>query len=183
MPAERQDLIGQLLEDHKQIEDALSGFDDDGDHSKWSQQFSALTNLLVRHEVAEEEILYPEVRRALPDGNRLAEDRIHEQSEAEELLSEMERAGAHNERFSGMLAKLRTAVQEHAQKEESTVFAALGSALDQEHLNRLGGQYNKAKALAPTHPHPGAPDSPPGNIAADPVATVVDRVRDAVNRH
>jgi hypothetical protein len=36
-----------------------------------------------------------------------------------------------------------------------------------------------AKKVAPTHPHPHAPNSPPGNLAVGPVLALVDRVRDA----
>jgi len=37
----------------------------------------------------------------------------------------------------------------------------------------------KAKAFAPTRPHPRAPDEPPGNVVAG-AAAVVDRGRDLV---
>ena len=181
MSAQNHDLIGQLLNDHKQVEERFARFDS-SDRSGWSRMFSELTGLLVQHEVAEEEILFPEVRRALPDGDRLADERIHEQSEAEELLKKMERTGADDESFSGMLTKLRGSVLEHAQKEEDTVFSPLGEALGRDRLNQLGDQYEKAKSLAPTHPHPEAPDTPPGNLAANPLAAVIDRFRDAVRR-
>ncbi len=39
----------------------------------------------------------------------------------------------------------------------------------------------KAKGLAPTHPHPHAPNTPPGNIVGG-AAAAVDKVRDAVRR-
>lgn len=38
----------------------------------------------------------------------------------------------------------------------------------------------KAKALAPTRPHPRAPDQPPGNLVAGTMAAVMDRARDMV---
>jgi hypothetical protein len=38
----------------------------------------------------------------------------------------------------------------------------------------------KAKKLAPTRPHPRAPDSPPGNLVAAPLAAMMDRGRDLV---
>jgi hypothetical protein len=36
-----------------------------------------------------------------------------------------------------------------------------------------------AKATAPTHPHPKAPNQPPGNILLGPIAAIIDRARDA----
>jgi hypothetical protein len=43
----------------------------------------------------------------------------------------------------------------------------------------MGQAMEKAKALAPTHPHPKAPNEPPGNIVAGLGAAVIDKVRDA----
>lgn len=34
---------------------------------------------------------------------------------------------------------------------------------------------------APTHPHPSAPDTPPGNLVAGPVGALFDRIRDAAS--
>ena len=41
----------------------------------------------------------------------------------------------------------------------------------------LGQRYEKAKKAAPSHPHPHAPDSPPGNVVLGPIAAVFDKVR------
>jgi hypothetical protein len=38
----------------------------------------------------------------------------------------------------------------------------------------------KAKKLAPTRPHPRAPDQPPGNLVAGTMAAVMDRAKDMV---
>jgi hypothetical protein len=43
---------------------------------------------------------------------------------------------------------------------------------------QLGEKMVKAKAMAPTHPHPHAPNTPPGNIMAGPMAAMADKVRD-----
>jgi hypothetical protein len=45
---------------------------------------------------------------------------------------------------------------------------------------RLGERYKQAKAAAPTHPHPHAPDTPPANVVSGPVTALADRVRDAI---
>jgi len=47
-------------------------------------------------------------------------------------------------------------------------------------LEELGERMEKAKKLAPTRPHPRAPDQPPGNLVAGTVAAVMDRAKDVV---
>lgn len=172
-------LVKLLLEDHQEVRDLFDRFKEAGE-DEWGALFSTLTNHLVRHEVAEEEILYPEVRRALPDGDLLADARITEQSEAEKLLAQLEGMGPGHEDFPTCLARLRLAVLDHASQEERHVFPPLAEALEPDRMNQLGQRYEKAKAAAPTHPHPHAPDKPPGNLILGPVAALVDRLRDVM---
>ena len=47
-------------------------------------------------------------------------------------------------------------------------------------LEELGKRMEKAKKIAPTRPHPRAPDSPPGNLVSGTMAAVMDRGRDLV---
>ena len=52
----------------------------------------------------------------------------------------------------------------HAQAEENGAFRLLQQSEDADARMTLGQRYEKAKRAAPTHPHPHAPDSPPGNV-------------------
>jgi hypothetical protein len=47
-------------------------------------------------------------------------------------------------------------------------------------LGDLGEKIRRAKAMAPTRPHPAAPDTPPANKLLAPGAGLVDRARDFV---
>lgn len=178
MASKSPDLISALLADHNAVKQLFGRFEGGG--ASTAELFCELTNELVRHEVAEEEVLYPEVRSALPNGDQLADARIAEQSEAEEALAEMEKMDTSSPAFSAKMAELQGEVLNHAEHEEREVFAPLRSAVDLAHLELLGRRYEKAKAAAPTHPHPHAPDTPPGNLVLGPVAALADRVRDAV---
>jgi hemerythrin superfamily protein len=177
--ADHTSVIEELQEDHEAVKRAFAQIES-ADQSQWWGMFTGLVSDLVRHEVAEEEIVYPVVRKQLPDGDALADARIKEQSESEELLKQMEKKGANAPDFPANLAILRDSVLRHAQAEEILVFAPLAAALDEETLAKMGDRYEKAKATAPTHPHPSAPDTPPGNMALGPVTAIVDRARDGM---
>lgn len=176
----KHDIISELQSDHKQVKQLFVRLEQ-ATPAKTREIFWELTNELVRHEVAEEEIVYPEVRKLVPNGERLANARIKEQSAAEELLAKMEKAGTDDKQFPTYLHRLQKAVLEHAEKEEKLIFAPLGNALGADRRTQLGARYQKAKAAAPTHPHPNAPDTPPGNMAFGPVAALVDWARDAIH--
>jgi hypothetical protein len=72
-------------------------------------------------------------------------------------------------------------VTHHAQEEEDDVFPRLRQTCSPEQLRELGDKIRATKKVAPTHPHPSAPDTPPGNKILGPMAGLVDRVRDAVS--
>jgi hypothetical protein len=95
-------------------------------------------------------------------------------------LKRLEGLDAESEEFRTGFVALRQAVLDHAAHEEAGALPLLRSSVDADELDRLGGRYETAKASAPTHPHPHAPDSPPGNLLLGPVAAVIDRVRDAL---
>lgn len=181
MPTETTDILLRLDRDHRQVEELLARFAAEP-RDRWGQSFCELTNLLVRHEVAEEEVVYPSLARAAADAKGIVEARIGEQAEAEELLARMEKMEPESDEFAGALAKLRAAVLSHAEREEETVFPLLRQYEDVEQRSALAGRYERALAAAPTHPHPHAPDTPPGNLLMGPVAAVLDRVRDAVRQ-
>jgi hemerythrin superfamily protein len=175
----RTELVPMLLADHLEAKRLLERFDS-LPASDRAEAFCEITHELVRHEVAEEEVVYPALRRYVDGGDDLADMRIKEQAAAEELLSKMEKAGVESADFPAMFAKLRTEVLAHAEAEESSVFPELSSSVNTDELRTMGKRYDMAKKVAPTHPHPHAPDTPPGNIVMGPVAAIIDRVRDAV---
>ena len=53
--------------------------------------------------------------------------------------------------------------------------------MSRDELMTLGKELRAAKKVAPTRPHPNAPDSPPANMIVGGAAAVVDRARDAVS--
>lgn len=171
------DVVRLLKEDHRQVEVMLGRFDTIGAAER-EDYFCNLTHELVRHEVAEETVVYPAVRK-VPGGDQVADARIAEQSDAEELLAKMEKLDPKSAEFASDFATLKAAVLAHATAEEQTAFAMLDADVAPDKRRELGQRYVKAKEAAPTHPHPHAPDTPPGNTVLGPVAALVDKIRDA----
>lgn len=141
--------------------------------------FWELVPELVRHEVAEEVVVYPAIRSEAPDGETEVAPRLKEQRAAEELLSSMEKIDPASAEFEKKMTVLHDDVLAHAQAEEEHIFPLLRALEDEQELARLGTRYEKAKASAPTHPHPNAPDTPPGNKIIGPIAAFADKIRDA----
>ena len=179
MSNEPADLVQLLEQDHRLVEQLLAEFDTVSLSGR-NELFWRLTHELVRHEAAEENVVYPALR-DLPGGPEIADARIEEQAEAEQKLAAMEKLDAEGDEFARQMITLRSAVLTHAKAEETTAFVLLRGSLPSPQQVELGARYTKAKEAAPTHPHPHSPDRPPGNVVMGPVAALVDKIRDAAS--
>jgi hemerythrin superfamily protein len=171
------DLVSLLAQDHEAIRERLMEFE--SARPEWrAELFRELMAQLVRHESAEEVVVYPVVRHE-PGGDSITKERVAEESEAEQLLARMEKLDPMSEEFMGAMRDLASAVTEHAAKEEDEVFPLLLAHEDSAYLEMLGQKFKGEKLAAPTHPHPHIPQSGVANKIAGPVASFVDRMRDS----
>ena len=143
--------------------------------------FQDLVRMLAVHETAEEEVVHPYTRRMVDGGAGVADDRLEEERQAKELLSELDGMDTDDADFMPSLLKLRMAVMEHARAEERYEFAHLLRTADEKQLATMAKAVKAAESTAPTHPHPGV-ETGAKNAALGPVAAVADRARDAVRK-
>jgi len=176
------DVVDVLVSDHREVEalfQELERGQGTPDHRR--QVADVVIAQLVRHSVAEEAYVYPTARRALPDGDQVAEHDIEEHAEAEQTMKELEAVEATDPRFDELVSRLSSMIRHHVEEEESELFPRLRSACAREELVELAGKVEAAKRMAPTRPHPSAPDRPPANKMLAPGAGLVDRMRDALS--
>ncbi len=133
---------------------------------------------LVRHAVAEEMYVYPAMRKHLPDGEKAVEHDIEEHKELEQTMKRLEAVDVNTPEFEEALTKLSTILADHVQDEENEQFPRLRQHIPQEELTELAAKVETAKKLAPTRPHPGAPNSEVFHKLVGPGVGLVDRLRD-----
>ena len=173
------DLITHILDDHELIRTRFSLVEDAGPDGR-EPLFRELVALLARHEAVESIVLHPTVHDHVPDGAKLADARRAEEQEAEARLAELEDMDASSDVFAAALAQLRDEVLTHAAAEERDVLPQLRQHIDATELRRLGDQYERLRAAAPTHPHPRSGQGTVSNLFGGPILGLVDRVRDAL---
>ncbi|HEY0560960.1 MAG: Hemerythrin cation binding domain protein [Mycobacterium sp.] len=171
------DVVGILLAQHARIRELFEHVKSaEGEHKQ--QTFDELRALLAAHETAEEMVVRPVTVKAAAAG--VADARNKEESEATHVLAELEKLGAADPKFDQMFAEFQKAVDSHATAEETQEFPAIAEKCEEKDRVRMGKALLAAEAVAPTHPHPSTAGSPAAQWAVGPVASVVDRVRDAV---
>ncbi len=182
---EQRDVIEILSHDHREVEqmfaelERLRGAADEQSRSRRKDVAEQVVIELVRHAVAEEVAVYPKVKEKVSESE--VEHAKHEHAEAEATMKRLEKLSPQDAAFEAELQTLMTEIREHVAEEENEMFPHMRSTFSQEELVKMGQQVEAVKKIAPTRPHPSAPDQPPGNLMIGPVAGLFDRLRDAVS--
>ncbi|MFH8694540.1 hemerythrin domain-containing protein [Streptomyces chartreusis] len=172
-------VIQELSTDHREVEELFQQIENETANATTRRKLAdQLTMELVRHSVAEEQHLYPAVRRWVDGGDDIADKDIADHSEVERLLKELEGCQPDEAQFDTLIAQLKSSVTAHVRDEEDRLFRLLADSCPAETLDELGGKVRLAKESAPTRPHLAAPDTPPLNKILAPGMGMVDRVRD-----
>jgi Hemerythrin HHE cation binding domain len=171
------DVVGVLLQQHAQIREGFTKVKTAQGDAK-QQAFDELRALLAVHETAEEMIVRPASKRTA--GEKVAEERNHEEEEANHILAELEKMDVHSTKFDVLLAQFEKAVSDHADHEERDEFPALHEGCSADQLKAMGKKLQMVEKTAPTHPHPTAAGSPAKQWMTGPFASMVDRVKDAM---
>jgi hemerythrin superfamily protein len=173
------DVIRILLEQHARVRDLFAEIKA-APAAERKDLFDDLRALLAVHETAEEMVLRPQ---ADDDAwKHVAEERNHEEREANEVLKQLEQLDPRTDAFLEKLTSFETAVDSHAEAEESEEFPRVLSSCGVDERRKLGDRLRAVERMAPTHPHPSAAGSPVAQALTGPFASMVDRVRDAMSR-
>ena len=175
------DALALLKKDHQTVEKLFARFEKNPS-KEIAERF---VRELAVHAAIEEQLFYPALRQAaeaqeLEEADDEVLEALEEHHVAKWLLSEIEGLDEDDERFEAKCMVLIESVRHHVKEEEGPLFRFARRLFKRDQLNDLGKLMQKAKKIAPTHPHPRAPDEPPGNVLAGGLAAILDRGRDVV---
>jgi hemerythrin superfamily protein len=174
--AEQQDGIDLLIHDHREVEQLFQRFETGADDATRKQLVEQITTELSKHAAAEEQYLYPLTAEAVAGGADLAEHSVEEHQEMKDTLHELQGMDATDPAYGQRVQELIAEVRHHVEEEEGELFPKLRQAVGEDRIMELGQQLATAKKMAPTQPHPKAPNTPPANKVAGPIAGAVDRI-------
>ena len=173
-----EDVVDILTTDHREVTDLLLQIRTTTDPATRRDLADTMISELVRHAVAEEMYVYPAMKEHLPDGDAAVEHDIEEHKELERTMKELEAVEPSDPRFDSLLTQLETTLADHVADEETEQFPRLRSSIPREELVQLGQKVQTAKKMAPTRPHPAAPNAELFHKLAGPGVGLVDRLRD-----
>ncbi|MEV0412604.1 hemerythrin domain-containing protein [Streptomyces sp. NPDC050448] len=160
------DAIVMLREDHKRVRKlirACRAADGDqgteglaGDTSGQGEIVNELLHELTVHMFVEKEVMYPQVRRLMPETAPLVLEFQEEHHVADVLARELAGMQPGDESYAAKLHVLIDTVERHLAAEEQEWFPQVREALGRKELQSIGVQTAAVRERAPERPHPSA---------------------------
>lgn len=175
---------GSLLVRQREDHAVLDGLLQEVAGTQGAEQDEVLTRLgrlVFPHAYAEETVVWPVLRAALPDGEELTLRNEQEHQRINEVFSTLDRTPA-GEARGPLLAELDRLLRLDARDEEDLLLPRLQQALTPLQLRRLGRTWAVVRRTAPTRPHAVVSRRPPGNVVSGLPLALLDRSRDRLDR-
>ena len=147
------DAIVILREDHKEVRALFREFEKSTTtKARKGSIVKKVIELLTVHTYIENEVMYPEVRRLLPDLEDDVLESYEEHHVADVLVMELATLKPGDERFEAKTTVLIENVRHHMDEEEQDWFPKVREGLGRNQLQDLGAQLLEAKRKAPRSP-------------------------------
>jgi hemerythrin superfamily protein len=166
-----------LKQDHRAVKALFRKYERARQTSEKQRIGEQIVEELSVHATIEEQIVYP-ILRADKRIESSVLDAIEEHHAVKLVLAELDKMKAGDERYDGKIHFVTEAVETHIEEEEGELLPRLEKLLDDEQRRIVVDAMVTMKRTAPNHPHPLAPDTPPGGLVAGIVAKVLDMGKD-----
>ena len=148
------DAIVVLKEDHKNVKRLFKQFQaaEDGPAAVKAQIVTQILAELTVHTYLENEVMYPEVRKLLPDLEDDVLESYEEHHVADVLCMELATMTPDDERFDAKVTVLIESVTHHIEEEEQDWFPKVREGLGRNQLQEIGARMQELRPTAPTSP-------------------------------
>jgi hemerythrin superfamily protein len=148
------DAIVLLKEDHKEMRKLFRQFEKAGENARATKDRVArqIIEELTVHTYIENECMYPEVRKLLPEVEDDVLESYEEHHVADLLVFELHSMDAGDERFVPKVTVLIENVEHHMKEEEDDWFPKVREGLGRKQLGEIGDRMVEMKKTAPRSP-------------------------------
>lgn len=143
------DIIDLVLQDHRTVEQLFDKLQSAEGSTDQTKLFGQVKDELERHATAEEKVLYPRVRKDVPEGKEEAKDANEEHDEIRESLKEVEEHEAGTELFTLAVTQLVATTKHHVGVEESELLPDFRANSEPSEREELGQRFEEAKTKIP----------------------------------
>jgi hemerythrin-like domain-containing protein len=148
------DAIVLLKDDHKEIRALFREFEQAGENATKTKGRLVERSLeaLTVHTYIENECMYPEIRKLMPEVEDDVLESYEEHHVADVLVMELAAMEADDERFTAKTTVLIENVRHHIEEEEQDWFPKVREGVGRKVMQQLGAEMLEAKNRAPRRP-------------------------------
>ena len=142
------DAVDFLIGEHRAVDALFARFEDLRGSDDAAAKEAVVTDIVGElrvHAEIEEAVFYPAIRKALAEGDTLADESLHEHQEVKDTLVEVEGMSAEEAQFEARVTTLINDVRHHVNEEEGEILPKLQRALGELTLQALGEELRAAK--------------------------------------
>lgn len=137
--------------------------------------------LVFTHAFAEETVLWPVIRRVVPDGEQFTLEVEREHQQINQLVTVLEGTSPGSPERARLIEQMIRLLFNDVRDEEDVLLPHLQEKLSRNQLRLLGIAWECVRRISPTRPHPIVSRRPPGNVLAALPLSVLDRSHDRVD--
>ncbi len=143
------DAIALLKADHDKVKKLLTELESTTDRGVKTRQelFATIKGELTVHEVIEEEIFYPALKRH-PKAKDIVLEGYEEHHVVDLLMAELEALDVSDETWGAKATVMKENVEHHIEEEEGDMFKQARAVFDRQELEDLGARMEKRKTRA-----------------------------------
>ena len=142
------DIIDLVLNDHHAVEKLFDKLEASTGADEQATVFGQVKEALEHHASAEEKVLYPRVRKDVPEGGEEVKDAVEEHDQIRESLKEVEEHKSGTELFTLAVTQLIATTKHHVAVEEGELLPDFRASSETREREELGRRFEEAKAAA-----------------------------------
>jgi len=182
-PSENQSVVDIIKQEHRVVDMLFNEYKTVTDVKEKQGIAYNVIKLLSIHGACEEMTVYPFLKSKGGAGVALVDHALHEHTQMKKDLYDLDSMSFGDAGFDAKFQAVVSDTLHHVQGEESELLPTLSRLATAEELHDLSKQFISAKTMAPSRPHPDAPNEPPANKVANTASVPLDAVRDVGRFH
>jgi Hemerythrin HHE cation binding domain len=180
-PVPEGDVVDFLVHDHDTLRRLVSGYVN-LPAPEQEERFGHLVDQLIRHETAEERVIYPAVRADTLPGETISDLLLQQEHLINSEFKAAQTLGIGSSVLCDVFETLQSHVLEHFRDEEVKVVPVLQNLESDVRRWELGDRYVRAVRAAHGRPRGRLPYSGPGGGLIGSIGSMIDRARTAVDK-
>lgn len=146
------DAITVLKKDHKKVKGLFRDFGTANGPTERKRIADQVIEELTVHTYLENEVMYPDIRKLVPDLEDDILESYEEHHVADVLTLELRELSPDDERFAAKFTVLSESVKHHIQEEEESWFPKVREKLSRKQLSEIGARMEELRSNAPRRP-------------------------------